>query len=45
LNPTDSLRAALYNLMGSDSKPKVRCPFHTVLAILNVLPETDRRLV
>src|SRR5581483_5556744 len=28
-----SLRAALYNLIGNDTRPKVRCPFHTVDAI------------
>src|SRR5260370_41288760 len=28
-----SLRAALYNLTGNDTSPKVRCPFQTVDAI------------
>ena len=28
-----SLRAALYNLMGNDTSPKVRCPFQTVDAM------------
>src|SRR5436305_10882693 len=33
LKLTVSLRAALYNLTGKDTKPKVRWPFHTVEAI------------
>src|ERR1700733_2271418 len=28
-----SLRAALYNLTGNETSPKVRCPFHTVDAM------------
>src|SRR3954463_10790396 len=37
LKLTVSLRAALYNLTGKDTRPKVRWPFHTVEAIRNPL--------
>src|SRR5579872_5457186 len=30
-----SLRAALYNLTGNETSPKVRCPFQTVDAIVD----------
>src|SRR3954468_6848537 len=37
LKLTVSLRAALYNLTGKDTRPKVRWPFHTVEAIKSPL--------
>jgi len=35
-----SLRAALYNLTGNETRPKVRCPFHTVDAMASIVAQT-----
>ena len=39
-----SPRAALYNLTGKETRPKVRCPFQTLVAICNLTLRSFNRL-